>query len=55
MKKRGWTQAAAGGALLASYVLGLGGEQVTEVNGTGGWVHTNSSAASSPPIKSALA
>jgi RHS repeat-associated protein len=30
-----------GGAVTASYVLGLGGEQVSEVNGSGVWVHSN--------------
>jgi RHS repeat-associated protein len=30
-----------GGALTASYVLGLGGEQVSEVNGAGAWMHSN--------------
>ena len=30
-----------GGALTASYVLGLGGEQVSEVNGAGVWAHSN--------------
>jgi len=29
------------GAPTSVYVLGLGGEQVTELNGSGGWVHTN--------------
>jgi RHS repeat-associated protein len=32
---------AVGGAVMASYVLGLGGEQVTEMNGAGQWVHSN--------------
>jgi len=27
--------------LTAQYLLNLGGEQVTELNGTGGWVHSN--------------
>ena len=30
-----------GGALTASYVLGRGGEQVSEVNGAGVWAHSN--------------
>jgi RHS repeat-associated protein len=30
-----------GGALTASYVLGLGGEQISEVNGAGAWMHSN--------------
>jgi RHS repeat-associated protein len=29
------------GSPTSVYVLGLGGEQVTELNGSGGWVHTN--------------
>jgi len=31
----------AGGTVTASYVLGLGGEQVSELNGAGQWVHSN--------------
>jgi RHS repeat-associated protein len=31
----------ASGSVIASYVLGPGGEQVTEVDGSGNWVHTN--------------
>jgi RHS repeat-associated protein len=30
-----------GGTVTASYVLGLGGEQVSEVNGAGAWMHSN--------------
>jgi RHS repeat-associated protein len=30
-----------GGTISSSYLLGLGGEQVTEFNNTGGWVHSN--------------
>jgi RHS repeat-associated protein len=29
------------GAITASYILGLGGEQVTELNVSGAWVHSN--------------
>jgi RHS repeat-associated protein len=29
------------GSVAGSYVLGLGGEQITEVDGSGNWVHTN--------------
>ena len=31
----------AGGAVTASYVLGPGGEQMTEMNGSGQWMHSN--------------
>jgi RHS repeat-associated protein len=31
----------AGGSVTASYVLGLGGEQLSELNGAGQWVHSN--------------
>jgi RHS repeat-associated protein len=31
----------AGGTVTASYVLGLGGEQLSELNGAGQWVHSN--------------
>jgi hypothetical protein len=34
-------KAAISGAVTSSYVLGLGGEQITEVNGSGQWVHSN--------------
>lgn len=30
-----------GGTITASYLLGLGGEQVTELNNSGAWVHSN--------------
>lgn len=30
-----------GGAVISSYVLGLEGEQVTEINASGQWVHSN--------------
>jgi RHS repeat-associated protein len=30
-----------GGAVTASYILGLGGEQVTELDGSGNWKHSN--------------
>ena len=31
----------AGGAVTASYILGLGGEQLSEINAAGQWVHSN--------------
>jgi hypothetical protein len=30
-----------GGTITASYLLDLGGNQVTELNGSGAWVHSN--------------
>jgi RHS repeat-associated protein len=35
------TPSNSGFTLTSSYVLGLGGEQVTEINGAGAWQHTN--------------
>jgi hypothetical protein len=36
-----WTPNSSTFTPTASYALGLGGEQVAELNGSGGWVHTN--------------